>query len=93
MCDRDPVKRYIEGRDDLTEEDFELFRKPLEREEHNRQKRSVDLISKGNATQYCEERLAETVVGKLCAKLGTNIQALVNVCSSDIVVSVCCICY
>ena len=91
MCDRDPVKRDTEGSDDLTEEDFELFRKPFGTEEHNRQKRSVNSISKDNATRYCEERLAETVVAKLCAKLGTNIQALVNVCSSDLVVSVCCI--
>lgn len=86
MCDRDPKKRSLELSDDLTEEDYELFMKPLEPETHRRRKRSV--ISKENATRYCHERLAETPVGKMCAKLGTNVQALVNVCSSDIEVSI-----
>ena len=87
MCDRDPKKREAEGSDELTEEDYELFMKPVETEAHNRLKRSANVVSKDNATRYCAERLAETPVGKLCAKLGTNVQALVNVCSSDIEVS------
>jgi len=88
MCDIDPRKRDFEWSDDLTEEDYELFMKPLDPEAHNRQKRSVNLISKENATRYCTERLAETPVGKMCAKLGTNVQALVNVCASDIEVGI-----
>ena len=87
MCDRNPTKREAEVSDELTEEDYELFMKPLEAVAHNRLKRSVNAISKENATRYCSERLAETPVGKMCAKLGTNVQALVKVCSSDVEVS------
>lgn len=89
MCDISPEKRDLEWSDDLTEEDYELFMKPLDPEAHKRQKRSIDVISKENATRYCAERLTETPVGKMCAKLGTNVQALVNVCASDIEVSKC----
>jgi len=88
MCDRAPKKRDLEWSDDLTKEDYESFMKPLDPEAHKRQKRSVDVISKENATRYCAERLAETPVGKMCAKLGTNVQALVNVCASDIEVGI-----
>ena len=89
MCDR-KTKRDIEGSDDLTKEDFELFNKPMENKPLKRSKRSLSPISKDNATQYCNERIAETPVGKLCAKLGTNIQALVNICSADIQVNITC---
>ncbi|XP_015751386.1 PREDICTED: von Willebrand factor D and EGF domain-containing protein-like isoform X2 [Acropora digitifera] len=86
MCDNNPKKdrkkRDIEGSDELTHEDFEVLMTPLKSNEHHREKRSV--VSKDNATRYCAERLLETTVGKLCAKLGTNVQALVNVCSADI---------
>ena len=88
MCDKAPSKRDLQWSDDLTEEDYELFMKLLDPEAHKRKKRSVDVISKENATRYCTERLAETPVGKMCAKLGTNVQALVNVCSSDIEVGI-----
>ena len=87
MCDRSPERRDLQWSDDLTEEDYELFMNPLDPEAHKRQKRFADVISKENATRYCAERLAETPVGKMCAKLGTNVQALVNVCASDIEVS------
>ncbi|XP_015775662.1 PREDICTED: von Willebrand factor D and EGF domain-containing protein-like [Acropora digitifera] len=88
MCDNNikPTgkrkRRDIEGSDELTHEDFEVLMTPLKSNEHHREKRSV--VSKDNATRYCAERLLETRVGKLCAKLGTNVQALVNVCSADI---------
>ena len=89
MCDRNPEKdrkrRDIEGSDELTHEDFEVLMTPLKSNEHHREKRSV--VSKDNATRYCAERLLETRVGQLCAKLGTNVQALVNVCSADIEVT------
>ena len=89
MCDTNPMKRGAEESDELTEDDYELFMKPVETgaPDHDRLKRSVNAISKDNATRYCVQRLAETPVGKLCTKLGTNVQALVNVCSSDIEVS------
>ncbi|PFX12492.1 von Willebrand factor D and EGF domain-containing protein [Stylophora pistillata] len=83
-CDNDPNKRDLQWSDDLTEEDYELFLEPLDSEAHKRQRRSANVISKENATRYCAERLAETNVGKMCAKLGTNVQALVTVCASDI---------
>ncbi|XP_068703048.1 von Willebrand factor D and EGF domain-containing protein-like isoform X2 [Montipora foliosa] len=86
MCDNRPMKgrkrRNIEVSDELTKEDYEFFMTPLEYNAHDRIRRSI--VSKENATRYCAERLSETLVGKLCAKLGTNVQALVNVCSSDI---------
>ena len=89
MCDRNPIndrkRRDIEGSDELTHEDFEVLITPLKSNEHHREKRSV--VSKDNATRYCTERLLETRVGQLCAKLGTNVQALVNVCSADIEVT------
>lgn len=84
MCDSD-FKRDIEGSDDLTKEDYELFRKArMQIELRKRPKRSLLVVSKENATRYCAERLAETPLGKLCEKLGSNVQALVNVCSADI---------
>ena len=82
------IRDVVEGSDDLTDEDFRLFYNSLETDNHKRSKRSVNSISKENATRYCNEKLAETPVGKLCAKMGTNVQALVNVCSSDIEVSI-----
>ena len=89
MCDRNPEKnrkrRDIEGSDELTHEDFEVLMTPVKSNKHHREKRSV--VSKDNATRYCAERLLETKVGKLCSKLGTNVQALADVCSADIAVS------
>ena len=82
------IRDVVEGSDDLTDEDFRLFYNSLETDKHKRSKRSVNSISKENATRYCNEKLADTPVGKLCAKMGTNVQALVNVCSSDIEVSI-----
>ena len=80
------VRDIVEGSDDLTDEDFRLFY--LETDNHKRSIRSVNPISKENATRYCNKKLAETPVGKLCAKMGTDVQALVNVCSTDIEVSI-----
>ena len=83
------IRDMVEGSDDLTDEDFRLYYNSLETGNHKRSKRSVNSISKENATRYCNEKLAETPVGKLCAKMGTNVQALVNICATDIEVSVC----
>ena len=80
------IRDIAEGSDDLTDEDFRLFY--LETDNHKRSIRSVNPISKENATRYCNKKLAETPVGKLCAKMGTDVQALVNVCSTDIEVSI-----
>ena len=75
----------IKDSDDLTHEDLKVLMDPLESNESLWEETPV--VSNDNATRYCAERLLETKVGKLCAKLGTRVQALVNVCSADIEVS------
>ncbi|KAJ7351104.1 hypothetical protein OS493_036560 [Desmophyllum pertusum] len=44
----------------------------------------IGQILKENATRYCAERISETKIGKLCAKVGVNVQALVDACSVDV---------
>ena len=89
MCDNNPEKTEKttdnEGSDEVTQEDLEVPMTNLTSNESLWEERPV--VSKDNATRYCAERLLETKVGKLCANLGTNVQALVNVCSADIEVS------
>ena len=92
MCDNNPEKnqkyqqiRAIKGSDDLTREDLKMLMEPLKSNKSLWEETPV--VSKDNSTRYCAERLLETKVGKLCAKLGINVQALVNVCSADIEVS------
>ena len=80
LCDRQ--KRDIQFSDEPTDEDFRLFERTLPL--RKRHKRESERISKENATYYCEEKIAESKIGKLCAKLGINVQALVNVCSFDV---------
>ena len=85
LCDRQ--KRDVHHLDDPTEEDIQLFKEtpPL----RSRVRREVQLgpVPKENATRYCAERISETKIGELCAKIGVNVQALVNTCSADIEVS------
>lgn len=85
LCDRD--KRDIHYSDDPTEEDFQLFKKTPQLRARIRREAIAEAVSKENATRYCAERISETNIGKLCAKVGVNVQALVNTCSSDIEVS------
>ena len=80
LCDRQ--KRDIQFSDEPTDEDFHLFQRTLPL--RKRHKRESGRISKENATYYCEEKISRTKIGKLCAKLGINVQALVNVCSFDV---------
>ena len=80
LCDRQ--KRDIQFPDEPTDEDFHLFEWTLPL--RKRHKRESGRISKANATYYCEEKISKTKIGKLCAKLGINVQALVNVCSFDV---------
>ena len=85
LCDRQ--KRDVYNSDDIQEEDFQLFKHtPTLRA---RLKRNVALrkLSKENATRHCAERISETEIGKLCAKVGADLQALVNTCSIDLEVS------
>ena len=89
MCDNNPKKTEKttdnEGSDEVKQEDFKVPMTNLTSNESLWEEKPV--VSKDNATRYCAERLLETKVGKLCAELGTNVQALVNVCSADIEVS------
>ncbi|XP_067041993.1 von Willebrand factor D and EGF domain-containing protein-like isoform X3 [Acropora muricata] len=80
LCDRQ--KRDIQFSDEPTDEDFHFFERTLPL--RKRHKRDSGRISKENATNYCEEKISRTKIGKLCAKLGINVQALVNVCSFDV---------
>ena len=83
LCDRD--KRDIHFSDEPTDEDFNLFKRALP--SRKRHKREARRISKENATYHCEERISKTRIGKLCEKIGINVQALVNACSFDVEVN------
>ena len=85
LCD--VQKRDVTLSDDPTDEDFKLFSQtPQLRLRVKRD--AVFEVSKENATRYCAERISETKIGKLCAKVGVNVQALVNICSVDIQVNI-----
>lgn len=85
LCD--VQKRDVSLSDDPTDEDFKLFTQtPQLRLRVKRD--AVYEVSKENATRYCAERISETKIGKLCAKVGVNVQALVNICSVDIQVDI-----
>lgn len=85
LCDRQ--KRDVHYSDDPTEEDFQLFKQTPQLRPRFRRAVQSGQISKQNATRYCAERISETEIGKLCAKVGVNVQALVNTCSYDLEVS------
>lgn len=85
LCDRD--KRDIHYTDDPTEQDFQLFKQTPMLRDRIRREAIAEPVSKENATRYCAERISETKIGMLCAKVGVNVQALVNTCSSDVQVS------
>ena len=85
LCD--VQKRDVSFSDDPTDEDFRLFSQTSQL--RLRVKRdAVFEVPEENATRYCAERISETKIGKLCAKVGVNVQALVNVCSVDIQVNI-----
>lgn len=86
VCDRQ--KRDAHYVDDPTEEDVQLFKETPQLRSRFRREVQLGSVSKENATRYCAERISETKIGKLCAKIGVNVQALVNTCSSDIEVSI-----
>lgn len=85
LCDRD--KRDVHYSDDPTEEEIQIFKQTPLLQPRFRRASQVGQISKENATSYCAERISETEIGKLCAKVGVNVQALVNTCSADVEVS------
>ena len=81
-------KRNVEDSDDLTDEDFDLFeRLNFGSGVHNRVRRAAPAVSRfsnKNATHYCRKLIADTDISKSCAKIGSNVQALVNSCSIDL---------
>ena len=85
LCDRD--KRDVHYSDDPTDEDIKVFKQTPQLQPCFRRASQDGEISKENATSYCAERISETEIGKLCAKVGVNVQALVNTCSADVEVS------
>ena len=85
LCDRQ--KRDVHYSDDLTEEDYQLFQQTSHLQPRIRRDVPNKRVSKKNATRFCAERVSETDIGKLCGKVGVNVQALVNTCSIDVVVS------
>lgn len=77
-------KRDVYSSDDPTEEDFQIFKKFPELQP--RFKRAAK-ISKEDANRYCTERISDTKIGKICAKVGVNLQELVKTCALDLEVS------
>jgi len=80
-------KRELKDSDDLTEEEFEQFKHYVATGTSKRQKRAIPdklVFTKENATRYCVEKVSNSHIGKLCSKLGVNVQALVNSCSIDL---------
>ena len=82
LCDQQ--KREVHLTDDLTDDDFRLFNQALQLHPRYRREIEKEQISKENATYYCAERISKTEIGKLCAKVGVNVQALVNTCAVDV---------
>ena len=89
LCDRWKVKRDVHYSDELTDEDYDLFKNPLPSETQTRFRRSLPapVISKQNATRYCTEKIKISKVGKLCADIGIDVQGYVDSCSFDVSVS------
>ena len=85
LCDRQ--KRDVYYSDDPTEEDIYLFQQPSQLQPRFKREVPFGQVSKDNGTRYCSERISETEIGKLCAKVGVDVQSLVNTCSADVEVS------
>ena len=84
LCDRS--KRDIHYSDELTDQDFELFKRPLLSANHRRRARALR-APKENATRYCTEKIADKKISKLCAEVGVDVQEMVDSCSLDIQVT------
>ena len=85
LCDRD--KRDIHYSDDITIEDLQLYKQTLHLHPRFKRSAAIKQIPKENATRYCATRISETELGKLCEKIGVNVQQLIETCSADIEVS------
>ena len=89
LCDHWTRKRDLHYSDELTDEDYDLFKSPLPSETQERFKRALPapVISKQNATRYCTDKIKNTKLGKLCADIGVDVQGYVDSCSLDVSVS------
>lgn len=85
LCDRD--KRDIHYSDDITIEDLQLYKQTLHLHPRFKRSAAIKQIPKENATRYCATRISDTELGKLCEKIGVNVQQLIEACSADIEVS------
>lgn len=84
-------KRSTEYADDITDRDFDSFKRYVASVVSKRQRRSSQThspLTKENATQYCMERLFNSEVGSLCSQIGADVHELVASCSSDVEVKV-----
>ena len=85
------TKRSTEYADDITDRDFDSFKRYVASVVSKRQRRSFQTNSpftKQNATQYCMERIFNSEVGSLCSQIGADVHELVASCSSDVEVKV-----
>lgn len=80
-------KRSTDYVDDLTDVDFDSFKRYVASVVSKRHRRSSEYNSsftKQNATEYCMERLLNSEVGSLCSQIGADVQELVASCSVDV---------
>lgn len=83
-------KRSTEYVDDITDRDFDSFKRYVASVVSKRVRRSSQTKSpftKQNATEYCMERLFNSEVGSLCSQIGADVLELVASCSTDLEVS------
>ena len=80
-------KRSAEYVDDLTDRDFDSFKRNVASvvsKRHRRSFRTNSPFTKQNATQYCMRRLFNSEVGSLCSQIGADVHEFVASCSSDV---------
>jgi len=74
-------KRHVYSSDDPTEQDFQIFKEFTQLQPRFRR---AAQISKKDATLHCAKRVSDTEIGRLCTKVGVDVQALVEACSVDV---------
>ena len=80
-------KRGTRISDDLTDEDYALFKGFVGSNKLHRRKRALSNernFTRENATDYCMDKVSKTDIGKLCATLGVNVPEIVTSCSIDL---------
>ncbi|XP_022804686.1 von Willebrand factor D and EGF domain-containing protein-like, partial [Stylophora pistillata] len=80
-------KRDTHISDDLTDEDYALFKGVIGSNKSHRRRRALSSkrnFTMENATDYCMEKVSKTDIGNLCATLGVNVPEIVISCSLDL---------